>query len=156
MAVRCCSAQVDPSSGGIQLDLGPELLQEGMRLQLHAFTREAARDEVSGTPPLLPFSAVRIPRLAASSRVLFIPIKASPQLLSLCAAAHVGCMWTGWLDTGHSPRERARGDALCSGARAAGGGATRELPWEGPLPLRRGGSGDSGTGRGIWTTLLAL
>ena len=73
MAVRCCSAQVDPSSGGIQLDLGPELLQEGMRLQLHAFTREAARDEVSGTSPLLPPSAVRIPRLAASSRVLSIP-----------------------------------------------------------------------------------
>ena len=46
--------QADSGTGGIQLDIGPELLHEGMRLQLHAFTRQSALDEVSGA--LLIFS----------------------------------------------------------------------------------------------------
>ena len=40
--------QVDTASGGIQIDIAPELLHEGMRLQMHAFTRQSAQDEVSG------------------------------------------------------------------------------------------------------------
>eukprot|EP01043_Picozoa_sp_COSAG02_P049591 COSAG02_NODE_4996_length_4738_cov_2.522526_6_plen_520_part_00 len=40
--------KADTASGGIQIDISSELLQEGMRLQLHAFTRQSALDEVSG------------------------------------------------------------------------------------------------------------
>ena len=37
--------RVDSQSGAIQLDVAPELLSEGMRLQLHAFTKQGAIDE---------------------------------------------------------------------------------------------------------------
>ena len=40
--------QADTPSGGIQIDICPELLHEGMRLQMHAFTRQSAQDEVLG------------------------------------------------------------------------------------------------------------
>ena len=45
--------QADGASGGIQIDVSEEALQEGMRLQLHAFTRQSALDELSGKHSLL-------------------------------------------------------------------------------------------------------
>jgi small ligand-binding sensory domain FIST len=38
---------VDPTSGAMHIDVAPELLQEGARVQLHSFSPEAALEEIS-------------------------------------------------------------------------------------------------------------
>ena len=119
MAVRCCSAQVDPSSGGIQLDLGPELLQEGMRLQLHAFTREAARDEVSGTPPPAP-PLLRCKGTAFGclvARALYPDKNIASTVLSLCGCSR--WLYVDWL-AGHGAQPTRESSRRCTLQRGSG------------------------------------